>query len=115
MPFVFENSNIPSFFDKIYKEEISGIALFPFIFLKTTREEYPNVYNHELIHYYQYKETLVIGFLIISFGNFVFNLGRYGCNINKAYRSTLFEKEAYKYMNDLEYIQNRKRFAWLRN
>ena len=71
-----------------------------------------NILNHEKIHYEQYKETLVVGYFIIYIINFFINL-LYYCNINTAYRNILLEREAYKHMDDLEYLQSRKCYSWL--
>ena len=40
--------------------------------------------------------------------------GKYKAHLYKAYRNVLFEQEAYKFQNDLDYLHRRKIFAWLR-
>ena len=35
-------------------------------------------------------------------------------NFFDAYKNLLFEKEAYKFMNDLEYLKKRRKFEWIR-
>lgn len=40
--------------------------------------------------------------------------GKYKAHLYKAYRNVLFEKEAHKFQNDLDYLHRRKMFAWLR-
>ena len=34
-------------------------------------------------------------------------------HLHKAYRNVLFEQEAYRFGNDLDYLHRRKHFAWL--
>ena len=69
--------------------------------------------NHECIHWEQYKECLILGFLAIYVGHWIINLCRYR-NGKAAYRAICFENEAYKHDDDLEYLNDRKRFAWIR-
>lgn len=40
--------------------------------------------------------------------------GKYKAHLHQAYRNVLFEQEAYKFQNDLDYLHRRKLFAWLR-
>ena len=68
------------------------------------------VVNHELIHTAQQKEMLWIPFYIVYLIEWVIRLCQH-LNWNKAYMSISFEKEAYKYGNDLQYLKNRKCFA----
>ena len=125
-PIIKENTKITKFFSVIFGEEIMGLTIFPYIFIKTkdTTEDdaennaeedgirYDHILNHEKIHYEQYKETLVVGYIIIYIINFFINLLYYR-NINTAYRNILLEREAYEYMDDLEYLQSSKCYSWL--
>lgn len=70
--------------------------------------------NHKSIHTAQMKDFckwLPIGgtvFYIIYFINWIINLI---LNPRYAYKSIIFEKEAYKNQRNLEYLDTRKRFA----
>lgn len=70
--------------------------------------------NHETIHYYQMLETLFVGFYAIYVGHYLVNRLR-GLDHMDAYLTICFEREAYRHQRDLHYLENRKRFAWLRN
>ena len=112
-PYVIEKSGVPYLFSKLFGEDMSGIAMYPFIFLKKTKLEDPDIYYHELIHIEQFKETLGLGFYVIFVCDFVYSLIKYR-NLSKAYRSLLSEKEAYAHMYDREYlVSGRRRYKWL--
>lgn len=57
--------------------------------------------NHEKIHLEQQKELLFIGFFILYLIEFMF----------KGYYNISFEREAYKYGQNLNYLSNRKHYA----
>lgn len=71
-----------------------------------------NIINHEMIHFFQAMYLGFIFFWIIYLGHFLINLIKYK-NGTKAYRNIVFEKEAYDNDQDLEYIFNRKPYAWV--
>ena len=97
---------------------VGGISLFPFIILRRKLKGSNSrladiVINHETIHFQQAVELLFVGFYILYLLNFLVNLIRYR-NVDKAYETILFEKEAYGNENNLEYLKTRKRFAWIK-
>ena len=108
-PIVMTNSKIPkltSFFINV-----SAITIFPFIFIK----DKGNIItlNHEKIHWAQQKELLIIGFYLLYVINWLFNLIR--CrDFYIAYRSIIFEREAYKKEVYIDYLENRKNYAWVK-
>lgn len=68
--------------------------------------------NHEKIHTEQMKEMLFIFFYIWYGFEWLIKLFLYGNN-RKAYRAISFEREAYAFQNDLNYIKSsRKHFCW---
>ena len=93
---------------------IGGISIFPFIILRekyqgTVRGE--QIVNHETIHFQQQLELLVIPFYILYVLNFIINL----CTMNPTpYKNILFEKEAFYNENNLEYLETRKRYSWIK-
>jgi hypothetical protein len=95
---------------------IEGCTFWPYIFinkeLQDKRKEL--VINHERIHFKQQEELLVLFFYFIYGLNWFINF-LWCWNSDKAYRRIVFEKEAYKYENDPDYIKNRKPYAWLSN
>ena len=102
--------------------KIGGITLFPFIVL---REKYKNgndwwkarakkIINHEEIHIQQQLEMLVLPFYVLYILCYVWNIIKYGFNIEKAYYQIPFEQEAYEHEQNYDYLTARKRFNWLK-
>lgn len=93
----------------------NAITLYPFIILRE-RTDKDNVVliNHERIHLRQQKELWVIGFYLWYLLDFLWKLIKYR-NWDKAYYNIIFEREAYDNESDLRYLENRKKFAFLRS
>lgn len=90
-----------------------AINLFGIIFARKDYGELsPTDINHEKIHSYQMKELWIIPFYIIYILEWVIRLIQYKKLIT-AYYNISFEKEAYRQMNNHNYLQNRKRFAFI--
>jgi len=80
--------------------------------------------NHESIHSEQYKDLLYIFFLPLyllewiiklPFGLFYNKKQKNGRAVTKvAYRSISLEQEAYYHTYDYDYLNNRKRYAWVK-
>ena len=105
---VIENKIIPP---KGYK----AITIGPYIFIKPGTKLSEKDYNHEAIHWEQYKETLVIGFFLIYVIEFIYkfifvNRGEW----KKTYHKLSMEKEAYLNQDNLDYIKNRKHYKWIK-
>ena len=83
----------------ILPRNVIAITLFPFIFTKRTDE---GTINHERIHIRQQAELLVIFFYVLYFFEWAF----------KGYNGISFEKEAYENESNLNYLKQRKLFAW---
>ncbi len=87
----------------------SGITIWPFIFLTPSKKIKVNI-NHERIHIHQQQETLLIGFYLLYFFEYLYYRLHY--KHNDAYRKISFEREAFENEEDLEYLNKRKCFAW---
>jgi hypothetical protein len=87
---------------------IYAITLFPFIITRDKSNKI--VMNHEKIHIMQQLELLVVGFWVIYIGNYLYNLFKYR-DVMDAYNEIIFEREAYEYEKDLNYLDNRGLFA----
>ena len=85
------------------------MALWPFIFVRQDARVDAKTINHELIHGRQQVEMLVVPFylwyvvewairLVFGHGNAYHNIG--------------FEREAFGNEGDLEYLKNRRAYAW---
>ena len=105
---VIENKIIPP---KGYK----AITIGPYIFVKSGTKLSEKDYNHEAIHWEQYKETLVIGFFLIYVIEFIYKfIFVYRGEWKKTYHNLSMEKEAYLNQDNLDYIKNRKHYKWIK-
>lgn len=110
-PIFFENSKLPILLSKFAPIDINAITLGPFVFSRGTLSE--RVKRHETIHFEQYLETLFIGFLFIYLYDYIKSGIKIGFN-RKAYLNIRFEQEAYANDSNVDYLEKRKRFAWLK-
>ena len=90
-----------------------AINLFGIVFIREfewgyTEQDLALTVRHESIHTAQMKELLYVGFYVLYFMEWVFNLIFKKGN---AYRNISFEKEAYSHEDEYEYVKRRKHFA----
>ncbi len=109
-PVIIKNSKLVKMIN-IFRPEVRGVTLFPFIFLKDEGDN--RIINHETIHIAQYRELFIIGFLFLYLWDFAHGLLKYR-SYDDAYRSIRFEREAYSFDGDPHYLQYREMFAWRR-
>jgi hypothetical protein len=96
----------------INKLPAAAMAIYPFMLFKNKRVSLDGrVIRHELIHFRQQLELLVLPFYILYLLNYLLNLIIYRDH-DKAYRNISFELEAYSNDQDADYLLNRKMFAW---
>lgn len=92
----------------------TGMAIFPFIILKNKGLKSSNVIiNHEKIHLRQQLELLVLPFYVLYFIHYLINLIKYK-NHDKAYRNIVFEKEAYRNDENLNYLNKGNWYGWIK-
>jgi hypothetical protein len=92
---------------------ISGITLFPFIILREHGlKQNKRIMNHEQIHIRQQMELLILPFYVLYLIEFCIGLIKYR-NKQKAYINISFEREAYKHDLELDYLKERKLWAWV--
>jgi hypothetical protein len=92
----------------------NGMALFPLILIKDKAQQHDKVLiNHEKIHLRQQLELLIVVFYVLYLANYLFNLLRYR-NHYQAYFNISFEKEAYRFEKDVNYLNKRPFCNWLR-
>lgn len=92
----------------------NAMALFPFIILKNEGQKKDRILiNHEQIHLRQQLELLILPFYIFYLLNYFINLLRYR-NHYQAYFNISFEREAYRFEADLNYLSERKWLNWVR-
>lgn len=111
-PKFFENSRVPVWLSKIAPIEIKAITLFCCVFARARLSR--KTKRHETIHFQQFLETLVIGFIVLYYAEFLVRWIIYGFDGKRAYRMISFEQEAYDYDDDPEYLSKRRRYAWVK-
>ena len=95
------------------KLNIIGITLFPFIFITKNKQGNETILRHEQIHFKQQVECLIIGFYLVYLLHFIWCLVKYR-NFEKAYNNICFECEAYSNQRNKNYLDNRKRFSFIK-
>lgn len=85
-----------------------AINLFGILFVRRGCVMSERDFNHEAIHTAQMKEMLYVFFYLWYLVECLIRLFGKG----DAYRNLSFEKEGYDNEGDLNYLENRPRFAW---
>jgi hypothetical protein len=89
-----------------------GLTFFPFVFMADKKDKHNKVFlNHEKIHIRQQLELLILPFYIWYLLEF-FILWIKFKDKEIAYRSIIFEKEAYAKETDFSYLKNRKLWSF---
>ncbi|CAG5069700.1 hypothetical protein DYBT9623_02437 [Dyadobacter sp. CECT 9623] len=91
---------------------VEGMAIFPFILLKT-KTPGRFLINHERIHLKQQLELGLILFYAWYFIEYLIRLAQYKKHY-LAYLHISFEREAFQHQSDLEYLNKRPFWAFLR-
>lgn len=89
------------------------VNLFGVLFTRDISWIGPALINHEKIHDAQQRELLYLPFYLLYVVEWVVRLFQYR-DFPKAYRNISFEREAYAHGGDLDYLSERRRFAWRR-
>lgn len=91
----------------------NAMAIFPMILLQNKAQKQDKVLiNHEKIHLQQQLELLIFPFYFLYLLNYLINLVKYK-NHYKAYLNIVFEKEAYHFDKQLDYLTKRKWYNWI--
>lgn len=92
-------------------DNVAGITLSPFgIYLKGKYLHSKVMIRHESIHWKQQMEMLIIFFYLWYVIEWFIRLFMRG----NAYRNISFEKEAYQNEKKVNYLTERKKFAWFK-
>lgn len=92
---------------------VDAITIFPFIFLKKSKLPVIKSWlQHERIHLLQQAELLIVFFYVFYLLNYLYLIVVLRDH-QKAYRSIVFEKEAYINQTNPAYLFKRKMFAFL--
>ena len=89
----------------------SAITIYPFVFVRGKPSA--KTLRHEKIHLAQQVEMLLVLFYLVYFFNYLLNLLIYR-SMKEAYRNISFEREAYDNDHDLNYLENRRPYSWIK-
>ena len=110
-PIFIENSRVPVWLSYLAPINIAAITLF---FLVFSREKMSEVIKrHETIHFQQFLETGVVGFVALYFWDYLHGYIKYRDGAT-AYRMIRAEQEAYDNDHDENYLATRPRFLWIK-
>ena len=87
-----------------------AINLFGILFVRGNARINEKTIRHEAIHTTQMKEMLYVFFYTWYIVEWMVRLFMKG----NAYRNISFEREAYSNEDDIIYLEDRKRFAWIK-
>ena len=109
-PIMIENSKIPVWLSYVAPIKIGAIALGIVVISRDEMSEQTR--NHETIHFQQYLDLFFVGFWLLYLWDWFVGLvihrdGRI------AYYSIRAEQEAYMNDHNMDYLSERKRYAWL--
>ncbi|GAA4298919.1 hypothetical protein [Aestuariibaculum suncheonense] len=92
----------------------SGITLFPFVFIKDGYLKLDRVFmNHEKIHLKQQLELLILFFYVLYGVEFLIRFYQYKTRY-LAYKNISFEREAFVCEADLDYLNRRPFWSFLK-
>ena len=90
------------------------MAFFPFILIRDKKlVQDITLLNHERVHLRQQVELMILPFYIWYIVEYLIRLIIYK-NKQRAYRNISFEREAYANENNIEYLNKRKLWAFLK-
>ena len=87
-----------------------AINLFGMLFCRQNTVLTKRLIQHESIHTQQMREMLFFGFYLWYLGEWIVRIPMK----SNAYLNISFEREAYQHMDDEDYLQNRRPFAWIK-
>ena len=108
-PWFFENSKVPVYLSYFTPITIGAITIGPLVFSRGEMSEVTK--NHETIHWQQYIECWIVGFIFLYYFYYLVNWLKYRDG-KTAYFLIPFEQEAYDNDKNLEYLTVRKRYSW---
>jgi len=89
----------------------AAINLFGILFVRNNVILTERIIYHETIHTEQTKELLYIGFYVWYLIEWIVKLAVFG---KDSYRNISFEREAYANMDNAKYLEERKKYSFLK-
>jgi len=109
LPVFVDNSRLPVFLSRLSPINIYAISLGFFVFCREVLSERGK--RHETIHFKQWMELLLVGFLVLYPLFWLILVIRHKGGA-KAYKLIPFEVEAYMHEHEEGYLDNRSWFSW---
>jgi hypothetical protein len=105
----------PTFFALFIPTNYNAFAFYPFVVLrKTELRNNQTLLRHEKIHLQQQQELLILPFYLLYLFEFFIHFATVW-NWHQAYRKISFEKEAYAFEKEEDYLNRRKLWAMWRS
>ena len=89
----------------------AAINLFGVLFVRNNVILTDRIIDHEAIHTEQMKELWYIGFYVWYLIEWIVKINVYG---KDSYRNVSFEREAYLNMDNAKYLEERKKYSFLK-
>lgn len=101
-------------FKHFFYKNYVGLSLWPFIFLKSKSFKQDDVLiNHEKIHLRQQQELFILPFYVWYLSEWLLR-SIWHMDTYRAYQGISFEREAYKNEHNLDYLDQRKPFSFIK-
>jgi len=98
----------------LLRKGFTGMALWPFVLVRSNSQKADPIFlNHEKIHLRQQIEMLLLPFFLWYILEYLIRLIQYR-NRNIAYRNISFEREAYANEKDLQFLNRRSFWNFLK-
>ncbi len=110
-PIIINNSRIPRWLSLFAPIDIWAMVIWPWVLCRETLADWPVGQRHELVHWQQYRELWVIGFLVLYLWDYLRGLCKYR-DARMAYVSIRFEQEARYCSMTEERYNNRHPYGW---
>ena len=109
LPVFVDNSKLPVFLNHLSPINIYAISLGFFVFCREVLSDRGK--RHETIHFKQWMELLLLGFLVLYPLFWIILLVRHRDG-SEAYKLNPFEVEAYTHDHEEGYLDSRPWFSW---
>ena len=98
---------MPTYLQWLLPKAYSAAAFWPIVIIRNLEMAQPHIINHEQIHLKQQIELGLIIFYLVYFSEYLYYRIK-GKNHNDAYMAISFEKEAYQFEHNFDYLKKRK-------
>ena len=111
-PIFYENSRVPVWLSKIAPINVWANSFAIWVWCRGEMSE--KTKRHETIHFQQQLECLFVFQWILYGFHYLVLFVKYKGDGKKAYHNICFEREAYEHDKEHLYLENRKRYNWIK-